>query len=528
MTDRIGKFSETIFMSLCEKNDAVCNPSTDDQHGWDFIVEIPAIADPKLPPDKQPQIIRILAQIKATKINSRSVRIKLSNALKMVESDLPCFLFLFWHNKYDCDTYKIFAIHVWQDLIERILKKARESEKIEPENLHKKYIHIRFGEEDEVNERDVVRWIKNTVGGIGRSYAEEKSYIYNNIGYENRKITGEFIIGPLQNVQEKIVEHEIGLLDSLPVREFTIFDDRFGIRSSRPKIYSDEGEIKIDLPELDEIIFRVTSQSGREIEIPATIRIPRIVPFNHRSFKMRIKAGFIDLTLPSIVSNSPKFRFNFDCFGDYSLYDHIRCYQFLNEIKRGKVNAEIMSSVGPLARYELDLKEGNYLGESKLSLLAKTLLDVAGDTLSIKILFSLNDISSALKEAYFISRLVQADSFGFRFVPKDPSKPPSIDILSGYFCFSVGQWCYSAIVEFKVVKFFKNDDVFVWDFSFDKFIQRRAMKCMIDVAKSEVENDFGKYLDQSKLRVMCIGSGELGDVQDQAGSVESILTNVSL
>ncbi|MXZ81335.1 MAG: DUF4365 domain-containing protein, partial [Gammaproteobacteria bacterium] len=194
MIERADRHAELHFASLCTASGAACNESKDDLHGWDYIVEIPPTRNPNRLPDKQPRIITALVQIKSTTKNRLITRIKLSNALKAIQSDLPCFIFMFSYND---DQIKIFGKHVWSEFSEIVLKKARQSEIHGSNSLHKKSISVLFEPSDEIQSSEIAQWIQRTVNEIGEDYASKKIRIRDKCGYEKRRYIVKFTLGPL-------------------------------------------------------------------------------------------------------------------------------------------------------------------------------------------------------------------------------------------------------------------------------------------------------------------------------------------
>ena len=95
MDQRSGRPAQDEFKLLCSQRNITCNPSLEDDHGWDFIVEIQASGSDELLADKVPAPRQVLVQDKSAKNKSAQTRIKLSNALKFAKTALPSFVVLF-------------------------------------------------------------------------------------------------------------------------------------------------------------------------------------------------------------------------------------------------------------------------------------------------------------------------------------------------------------------------------------------------------------------------------------------------
>ena len=123
MNQRIGRQAQDEFKLLCSRASISCNPSLEDDHGWDFFVEIPMLHAEKLPADKLPPNKQILVQVRSTRGKVPKTSMKVSNALKFAGNELPCFVVLF-HEDTASGTY-IYAVHYWSQLIERALRRGR-------------------------------------------------------------------------------------------------------------------------------------------------------------------------------------------------------------------------------------------------------------------------------------------------------------------------------------------------------------------------------------------------------------------
>ena len=71
MDQRSGRPAQDKFKLLCSSANLTCNASLEDDHGWDFIVEIPAPSTHDLPADKVPAPKQVLVQVKSTRGENR-------------------------------------------------------------------------------------------------------------------------------------------------------------------------------------------------------------------------------------------------------------------------------------------------------------------------------------------------------------------------------------------------------------------------------------------------------------------------
>ena len=240
MSQRLGRPAQDRFKLLCSQARVTCNSPQEDDHGWDFMIELTPPQDTHNPADKTPGVKKALIQIKSTWGQSPRTRIKVANALKFAKDDLPCFIVLFHYTK-QVGT-QIYVRHYWTELIERTLKRARQAS-AERRNVHKMWMEVRFLPGDD-HSNDLISWIISAVQESPFDYSSTKRSLYETIGYEGRKYRAEIAFGPIRGIEE-IVDHELGLTEYLPVSKIRLVDSRFGIDAPVPILESCQGRIQI-------------------------------------------------------------------------------------------------------------------------------------------------------------------------------------------------------------------------------------------------------------------------------------------
>ena len=95
MNQRRGRPAEAQFEFLCATAGITCNPSEQDDYGWDFLVEIPMIAAEGTPADKWPPPRSTFVQVKSTEGPRSRAEMKVSNAMLLAKNPAPCFIVLF-------------------------------------------------------------------------------------------------------------------------------------------------------------------------------------------------------------------------------------------------------------------------------------------------------------------------------------------------------------------------------------------------------------------------------------------------
>lgn len=164
---RVDKASERKFANLCSNAGILCQFVTEDETGWDCLVEFPPEGHVG-PAESQPGGKRCYVQIKSRVQPAAQTEVTLSNARKMVQDFAPWFIVLFHEPK--AGGQEIYAKHVWQDLITDSLKRIRLSD-TNGEVLHRKRMTITFEESDRHTD-DLCAWMEKVIDEMGRHYAE--------------------------------------------------------------------------------------------------------------------------------------------------------------------------------------------------------------------------------------------------------------------------------------------------------------------------------------------------------------------
>ena len=285
MSQRAGRAAQDKFKLFCSRAGITCNSSSEDDHGWDFLIEIEPNREAKAPADKQDAIRKAFVQVKSTHGKSPKTRMKVSNALKLVKDELPCFVVLFHYDRLGGS--RIYVQHFWTDLIERALKRGRQVS-AKSKDTRKSWMEISFSEQDEKS-KDLVGCISSIVRESSDEYGAEKRSLYQRLGYENRNYRAEVTFGPLSGIEE-IIDHELGLTDALPVSRVGLVDSRFGIDAPEPILESEHARMQIRPS--DNIDCNVVFQKadGDLISFVAVMKIPGMLKLPSDKFKMVVES----------------------------------------------------------------------------------------------------------------------------------------------------------------------------------------------------------------------------------------------
>ncbi len=304
MSHRSGRPAQNKFKLLCSQSEVTCNRSFEDDHGWDFIIELVPQRENGLPADKLPGPKQVLVQVKSTKGKSPITRMKVSNALKLAKSELPCFVVLFHHAPGSEE--RIYICHFWDKLMERALLRGRKASAANKEP-HKVWMEIRFSDKDE-HSADLIRWIIATVNEHSVEYPEKKRSLCETLGYGERNYHVEVTFGPLGGVEE-LVDHQLGFTDYLPVSNIKFVDSRFGIDAPIPKWGSDHGRIQIRPNIARKCNLVLQNSSGDVISFEATMKGPAIPNLPPEKFKFAIETWCFTVTIFSDHSFSAQIAY---------------------------------------------------------------------------------------------------------------------------------------------------------------------------------------------------------------------------
>ena len=280
MNQRLGRPAQDEFKLLCSSAGITCNSASEDDHGWDFLIEFESETGKNITADKLGGIRKALVQVKSTHGKIPKTRIKLSNAVKFSKDELPCFIVLF---HYDANgENKIYVRHFWRELIERSLKRARQAS-VNNKDIHKLPLELSFAEHDD-HSNDPIHWITSLILGFSAEYSTEKNSLSQTLGYEDRNYHIEVSIGPI-NGTEDIVDHFLGLTESLPVAKIRLVDSRFGIDAPQPIFESERGKIQIEPYENIKCNVGFQTSDGDSLSFEAIIKTPGILEVSREKFK---------------------------------------------------------------------------------------------------------------------------------------------------------------------------------------------------------------------------------------------------
>lgn len=261
---RFSRYAETSFARLCAEAGAVCNQSQEDENGWDFLVEFPP-ADAPGPADTHPPIRTSFVQVKSTRTRRPACTIKLSNALKAAQSREPWFVVLMFETQSEPEIY---AVHVWQGLMEKWLAEVRRA-RIEEAALHKRRITIHF-DKDDLHTADLLTWMKTEIDAVLPEYSNAKRAINETIGFENGHAAGSLTIDGATT--DQIFNEFLGLGSGLPLSKFTASWTRFGFTDKQPFVDAAQATLYVTPEPAGDCELRMRGpRSGQSMQVQAKV-----------------------------------------------------------------------------------------------------------------------------------------------------------------------------------------------------------------------------------------------------------------
>ena len=428
MDQRSGRPAQRKFSWLCSEARLTCNGSEEDDHGWDFIVEIPAPSTHDLPADKVPALKQVLVQVKSTKGRSATTRLKVSNALKFAKAELPCFVILF--HQYSDGRRRIYARHFWEELIERALKRGREVSAAH-KLPHKATMNISFSDQDEHSD-DLIAWMRATVNKLPKEYGREKQALYETLGYGEGNYRAEMTFGPLKGVEE-LVDHQLSLKDFLPVSHIKLIDARFGIDAPSPILESTSGEMELR-PDSREGNVVLQASNGDIISLPATVRSPAIPGLPPEKLKLRIETWLFTAVVSSyeitLQLDNPRDR----KLPIERLVDLARFFSW-----NGPISVKLVAADWPPFNFSVNLSStGNERVFQNFANIAKTLWKIQSRAGVATVELALCDLENSWSELSVFHDILTAEGMRLGIVQDSTWEPEICSRMLGYFDFEVG------------------------------------------------------------------------------------------
>ena len=267
MSQRMGRSAEDAFKQACSRAGITCNKSIEDDHGWDFIVEIPMRARVGTPDDKLSPVRSALVQVKSTQAARPRLATKVSNALQYAKRSEPCLLVLY-HKLRGGES--IYARLFGERDTKRALRRGRELF-VAGRRTNKARITFGFSAcEDHTS--DLVEWLITSIQTLPEDYVSEKRKFAAKVGYGDTNLRANVTFVTSRGVDD-LVDLELGIKDQLEVSQFTVYDKRFGIEAPDPIHHHEEPGIFRMEPSRQRECMVTLETKDDAISIPSQSRI---------------------------------------------------------------------------------------------------------------------------------------------------------------------------------------------------------------------------------------------------------------
>ncbi|MCJ2081299.1 hypothetical protein [Methylobacterium sp. J-090] len=300
----IGRSGEKAFSRLCSDTDLICNPSLEDDAGWDFFVQFPLDAGFRDTLDKRPASLCAFVQVKTSTRDIRSVEIKLNNAERMATEVKPAFIVV---GRLDKQSGRIsFTMgHIGPTAIAFILRELRKISVSSPteRKIKKIYLPISVLDLDLIAcPSDVAAIIRKHSHNNLEEYIKSKISLVGSIGYKSDAYTGKFSISG-ECGQDRLVALMLGEIEELEVSNFEFSETRFEItvtkEISKSAIMRAEPSCNIAA-----IVVFFNEKLGLRAEYSASVRIPNIPNLEYEKFRVRIEHDLFAFSVGGVgVSN---------------------------------------------------------------------------------------------------------------------------------------------------------------------------------------------------------------------------------
>ena len=497
----LGRLGEKKFSELCTQQGATCNPSVEDEHGWDYIVEADPNRQSMLPADLRDGIIRSLVQVKTTRSNKRVARVKLSNALKAIQTDLPCFLVLLVYD--DTELTGIYVRHFWSAEIERILKHAREAHRDKRNDLHKIELQFSFESLADV-QSNLIEVLCSYFSTYGTRYGQEKKVIRDNVGYSETRAVGEFTFDKGITAKD-IVDWQLSDDAQLSLSSFDLRDMRFDIPASTVEKPTAGSKISMR-PTPQKGVFTIT-KGNRSFELDAKIFFPGLVPTDHEDFKVRVKTALFDMKLPTGKSGTLQAKAILELD---TVWDHYVASELASWDENEQVDFRIDCEVGSIF-------QGNFRPTLEADKWSEKI--VAGGRLAVCLagrqrLVDLSPEHDRIwRQVLWLGRLgpVLGDLPKKLFFQMDKPLDVHCNHVLAFVVFELGDFFYGANLAFPVRHQNVNGDQ--WELFFDdvEVVSSKRFKTDYTNMRQIAQQEFEKLVEGRKQTSMVMGTGDLID-----------------
>ena len=498
---KLGRMGEKKFSDLCSQQNATCNKSDEDDHGWDYIVEAELDHQSKLPADLRDGVIRSLIQVKTTRGHKRVAKVKLSNALKAIQTDLPCFLTLVVFDGNEVEGF--YVRHFWKDEIERTLKRAREAHRDNQDDLHK--IYLQFSLEGLENvQSNLIEALCEQVSKRGKNYAQEKKKLRESVGYSEARAIGKFTFDNGVTAKD-IVDWQLTDDAQLPLSNFDMKDMRFGIPASAIEQPTDGAKISVGLTPREGVL-RIT-KDDRSLELDAKIYSPNLIGPEHEDFKIRVKTALFDIKMAPRGGGATQARVTLEL---ETVWDHYVAAELASWEENEQVEFQIECEAGILFNGSLRPTLPADEGSQKIASGCRLAVLLVGRQALVELSPEHNRAWQQITWLATLEPFLAMPSKQLSFQLDSPRDVSCFHILA-FIVFELGDFFYSVNLAFSVRHQTVQDDQ--WQLYFDSFEVLNFKRFKTDYANMHrmAQQEFDKLVEGRQQCCVALGSGDLID-----------------
>jgi hypothetical protein len=306
---RLGDLAADSLRPWADASNFTINESMRDRYGWDHYYEFSAKPNQdssSFPLEMPPAALSCKVQVKGTKRKVKSVRIRLSNLWRFVQDPVPCFIVVVRFHRDNDEPEEVYIIHVWDEIITRVLEQVFRLDNAGRQSLHKKSISVDLLPEHKISppwKDTFCTKIASHTGDDLLSYATRKAQLNQSVGFVDSTINVRlnFQAPTKEQLFEKLAKAGVGL-EAIDFFGLQASRTRFGLEIPDPSLApSDKGQISIT-PSAPDEGWRIQSLDNHlsdPIELSCRVRSSvRAFPFLPQDcWLLRIETEFLNMVL---------------------------------------------------------------------------------------------------------------------------------------------------------------------------------------------------------------------------------------
>ena len=443
MSFQYGRPAQDEFKLLCSRAQVTCNSSVEDDHGWDFMVEYVPREQPHQPQDKIPGPRCALVQVKSAEGPSPRTKMKVSNALKLAKSELPCFVVLFQNEANGAS--RIYVQHFWDELMKRALHRGRKAS-AEGKQTHELRMQISFSDKDDHTD-DAISWMIATIEQALEEYGSKKRNLYNTLGYDGRNYRAEVTFS-LENGIEDIIDHQLGLTEEMPVSNIRVVDCRFGIDAPVPIIDESYGFLQLRPQNNIKCKLVFQNETGSIATFQGVLKSPAIPNLPSDQSKYLVQTWSFNI----VIFSGGEVTFQFREFWESAstIEQLIELSRFLSWNDE-QITMQITTTDLPPISFQGQFNSHcNGRLFATLGDVAKMLQDIGERAGCPTILHTFSDLHESLRELTIFHDVLTAKHMRLR--TQLAQHDSYLSRILGYFDFEVGNYAYFAMFDTSVTR----------------------------------------------------------------------------